>query len=66
MTLHQRQVHPEYREGCFGCKVGTARLGLARLRNDNREGMTQSERGRETIEAATAAGVNFESTKRWV
>lgn len=23
MSLHQRQVHPEYVEGCFGCKVST-------------------------------------------
>lgn len=23
MNLHQIQKHPEYVEGCFGCKVGT-------------------------------------------
>lgn len=23
MSLHRRQTHPEYVEGCFGCKVGT-------------------------------------------
>ena len=22
-TLHQIQTHPEYVEGCFGCKAGT-------------------------------------------
>ena len=26
MTLHQIQTHPEYVEGCFGCKVGTLEL----------------------------------------
>ena len=26
MSLHQRQVHPEFVEGCFGCKVGTLQL----------------------------------------
>jgi hypothetical protein len=26
MTLHQIQKHPEYVEGCFGCKVGTLEL----------------------------------------
>ena len=26
MTLHQRQVHPEPVDGCFGCKVGTLQL----------------------------------------
>lgn len=23
MTKHQRETHPDYVEGCFGCKVGT-------------------------------------------
>lgn len=23
MSLHQQQVHPEFVEGCFGCKVST-------------------------------------------
>lgn len=27
MTLHQQQVHPEFVEGCFGCKIGTLELG---------------------------------------
>lgn len=26
MSLHQRQVHPEFVEGCFGCKIGTLEL----------------------------------------
>jgi len=26
MTLHQRQVHPEPVDGCFGCKVATLQL----------------------------------------
>ena len=27
MNLHQIQTHPEYVEGCFGCKVMTLELG---------------------------------------
>jgi len=27
MNLHQIQAHPEYVEGCFGCKIGTLELG---------------------------------------
>lgn len=27
MTLHQIQTHPEYVEGCFGCKAATLRFG---------------------------------------
>jgi len=34
MTLHQRQVHPEYVEGCFGCKVGQLELSVGAARND--------------------------------
>ena len=26
MNLHRIQTHPEYIEGCFGCKVGTLEL----------------------------------------
>lgn len=28
MNLHQQQTHPEYVEGCFGCKVSTLQLGV--------------------------------------
>lgn len=26
MSLHRRTTHPEYVEGCFGCKVGTLQM----------------------------------------
>jgi hypothetical protein len=26
MSLHQQQVHPQYVEGCFGCKASTLQL----------------------------------------
>jgi hypothetical protein len=26
MNLHQIQTHPEFVEGCFGCKLGTLQL----------------------------------------
>lgn len=26
MSLHRIQVHPEFVEGCFGCKVGTLEM----------------------------------------
>jgi hypothetical protein len=28
MSLHQRTIHPEYVEGCFGCKVSTLEMGV--------------------------------------
>jgi len=27
MSLHQRTQHPEFVEGCFGCKISTLELG---------------------------------------
>lgn len=26
MNLHQIQTHPEFVEGCFGCKIGTLQM----------------------------------------
>ena len=26
MSLHRQQTHPEYVEGCFGCKVSTIQV----------------------------------------
>jgi hypothetical protein len=26
MSLHRQQTHPEFVEGCFGCKIGTLQL----------------------------------------
>lgn len=28
MSLHQQQVHPDFVEGCFGCKVSTLAVTL--------------------------------------
>ena len=28
MSKHVREVHPEFVEGCFGCKVSTLELGV--------------------------------------
>jgi hypothetical protein len=28
MNLHQQQMHPEYVEGCFGCKISTLQMGV--------------------------------------
>lgn len=34
MNLHQIQKHPEYVEGCFGCKIGTLELGVGDAARD--------------------------------
>jgi hypothetical protein len=34
MNLHQKQKHPEFVEGCFGCKIGNLQLSVGAARND--------------------------------
>jgi hypothetical protein len=34
MNIHQRQKHPEYVEGCFGCKIGTLEMGTGDASRD--------------------------------
>ena len=34
MSLHQRQIHPEPVDGCFGCKVSNLQLSVGAARND--------------------------------
>lgn len=34
MNLHQIQKHPEFVEGCFGCKIGQLELSVGAARND--------------------------------
>jgi hypothetical protein len=34
MNLHKVQAHPEYVEGCFGCKIGTLELGTGDASRD--------------------------------
>lgn len=33
MNLHQERTHPEYVDGCFGCKAATLRLANAEIRS---------------------------------
>ncbi len=32
MNLHQQRTHPEYVDGCFGCKASTLRLSNGQIR----------------------------------
>jgi hypothetical protein len=71
MNLHQIQTHPEYIEGCFGCKVTTLELGtgdatrdvsdkkwtseLQAYRDAKAQGMQPGGTSRAHVEAAYAA-----------
>lgn len=38
MTLHQERTHPEYVEGCFGCKISSVKIGGTAALRREREG----------------------------
>lgn len=71
MGLHQKRTHPEYVEGCFGCKASTLELGtgdaardipdkkwnaeLQAYRNARAQGMQPSGTTMAQVEAAYSA-----------
>ena len=75
MNLHQKQKHPEYVEGCFGCKVTTLELGtgdatrdisykkwnseLQAYRDAKSQGIQPGGTSRAHVEAAYAASVTL-------
>jgi len=50
MFLHREREHPEYVEGCFGCKIGTLQtnagdaMGAKSMSNKKRDGELQAYR----------------------
>lgn len=67
MNLHQIQLHPEYVEGCFGCKIGTLQLATGDANgNVIASGTTQKKWDSELqfYRDARAQGIQPESTNR--
>lgn len=66
MSLHRSVVHPEFVEGCFGCKVGTLQMNAGDAKGSIiNGGQTQKEWDRELAEykAARTQGIQPESTR---
>jgi hypothetical protein len=63
MTLHQIQTHPEFVEGCFGCKVGTLQLSPGDAAS-NKNGMSQKKWDAElnAYSSARAQGIQPDGT----
>ena len=67
MGLHQIQTHPEYVEGCFGCKIQLLELNAGDARGDvNASGTTQKKWNSEleAYRSARAQGIQPNGTKR--
>jgi hypothetical protein len=63
MTLHRKQTHPEYVEGCFGCKVGELELSVGVANNRNLPTAKQHDRELQSYYDATRQGIEPRSTK---
>jgi len=63
VTLHRRTVHPEFQEGCFGCKIGTLTVGYCGRGGLDltREKQWDSELNR--FESAVKQGIQPETTR---
>ena len=64
MNLHQIQKHPEYVEGCFGCKVGNLQLSVGAARNDGIPTAKQHDRELGSYYDAVRQGIEPVSTKQ--
>jgi hypothetical protein len=67
MGLHQRQTHPEYVEGCFGCKIQLLELSTGDARGDVIASGTTQKKWNSELEAyrsARAQGIQPNGTNR--
>lgn len=62
MSIHQRQVHPEYVEGCFMCKVSNVALQTGDA-NSNRPTRSAVEKELSLYRDARKQGIQPDSTK---
>ena len=63
MSKHQREVHPEEVEGCFGCKVGTLQLSVGEARHDGVMTAKQHDKELGSYYDAIRQGIEPVSTK---
>ena len=64
MNLHQIQKHPEYVEGCFGCKVGQLQLSVGSARHDGIPSAKEHDKELGSYYSAIRQGIEPVSTKQ--
>lgn len=63
MSLHQK-THPVYVEGCFGCKVGTLKVGYCGKAGQDATAQKRWDSELDLYSSAVKQGIQPESTKR--
>lgn len=63
MTLHQIRTHPEYVEGCFGCKVSTQQIGYCGKGGQDATAQKKWDAELDLYKSAVNSGIQPESTK---
>ena len=67
MALHRERTHPEYVDGCFGCKISILQLSTGDARGDVIASGTSQKKWNSELEAyrsARAQGIQPNGTKR--
>jgi hypothetical protein len=64
MSLHRKQKHPEYVEGCFGCKIGELELSVGVANSKGIPTAKQHDKELGSYYDATRQGIEPISTKQ--
>ena len=62
MSLHRQMVHPEFVEGCFGCKVGTLQMNAGDAAGTKMVSKKKWEAELNAYSAARAQGIQPDGT----
>lgn len=62
-TLHEIQTHPEYVEGCFGCKAATLQIGYCGKAGQDATTQKRWDAELDLYASAVKSGIQPESTK---
>jgi hypothetical protein len=63
MSLHRIQTHPEYQDGCFGCKIGELELGVGVANHRELPTAKAHDKELQSYYDATRQGIEPRSTK---
>lgn len=62
MNLHQIQTHPDYVDGCFGCKVSTLKVGYCGQGNQDYTAQGKWDKELDLYASAVKQGIQPDTT----